>query len=297
MMGWTAAVLAGGCQTSDDVPAAAPKILAWPDGKSAAFTLSFDDGCESQVANVFPLLLQYRIHGTFYVCPSWPSFAKNEALWGTDNPYVTLGNHSFSHGKIADPAALEKELADCNAAIRRIEKGRPWPRLIAFGIPGTETVQGLCEITDAEANSIYARNNLVVRAPYYGYPVNCKDVRAMETYVDSVVAGGGFGHLDFHGVGGDWLDPGLPYFKSVMNKLNAVRESLWFAPYVEIHKYMRLRDEATIAQTVRSDGTVVLEVRSALDPKLYDIPLSVRIETSARPRIVRAGIGQTEIRP
>ena len=49
MMGWTAAVLVGGCRTSDDAPAAAPKILAWPDGKRAAFTLSFDDGCASQV--------------------------------------------------------------------------------------------------------------------------------------------------------------------------------------------------------------------------------------------------------
>lgn len=46
----------------------------WPAGKKAAFFLSFDDGCPTQVTNVFPLLTKYRIPGTFYVCPGWNLF-------------------------------------------------------------------------------------------------------------------------------------------------------------------------------------------------------------------------------
>jgi hypothetical protein len=91
---------------SPECPSSVPPGT-WPDGKKAAFYLSFDDGCPTQTKNVFPLLEKYRIPGTFYVCPEWDLFKKYEAAWSNANEYVFLGNHTMTHGKIPDKAALD----------------------------------------------------------------------------------------------------------------------------------------------------------------------------------------------
>ena len=212
---------------------------SFPEGKRAAFYLSFDDGCVSQIKNVFPRLEKYRIHGTFYVCPEWKMFKDHEQEWATTNRYVHLGNHSYTHGAITNVAILAKELADCNREILRIGWDKTWPRDIAWGIPGTETIQKLVKgITDEEVKRIYSENHVVERLPYFGYPVNCKTIQEMEAYIDRIAAEGGVGHLDFHGVGGDWLDPGLEYFEAMLKRLDSHRDVIWFAPWPEIHKVM-----------------------------------------------------------
>ena len=213
-----------------------PGEIRWPEGKSAAFYLSFDDGCLSQPKNVFPLLEKYRVPATFYVCPGWDSFKQNTSLWRTDSPYVFLGNHTMTHGAIKSVAAFESEVAACNDAIRTLtgKKGA-----VAFGIPGTETMNKLLPMaTDAEIDAALSRHDLVLRYPYHGYPVDCRTIPEMEAYVDQVLREGGVGHLDFHGVGGDWLDPGLEYFEALLRKLDANRDRLWFTDLVTLRSYV-----------------------------------------------------------
>lgn len=214
-------------------------FTSFPDGKRCAFYLSFDDGCCSQITNVFPRLAKYRIHGTFYVCPGWPSFKQHEAEWSTTNEFVHIGNHTLDHGNISNAVSLAYQVAACNEAIHRLTPRLPWPRDIAWGIPGTETMQKLVPgITGEEITKLYTDNHLVERLPYNGYPVKYRTIPEMEAYIDSVVEKGGVGHLDFHGVGGDWLDPGLEYFDAMLRKLDSHRSEIWFAPWPEIHKWM-----------------------------------------------------------
>ena len=210
----------------------------WPDGKKAAFYISFDDGCPSQIKNVFPALERYRIPATFYVCPEWKLFREHEAEWATNSQYVVLGNHTYTHGKIPDAAAFEKEVAKCNDEIRRVGADRHWPRTVSFAVPGAESVKKICAITDEQIADIYRRHSLAERLPWNGFPVTCRTIPEMEAYVDSVIAGGGIGHIDFHGVGGDWLDPGIEYFDAVMRKLDSCRADLWFASHAEIVDYL-----------------------------------------------------------
>ncbi len=209
----------------------------WPDGKKAVFMLSFDDGCPSQVTNVFPLLEKYRIPGTFYICPSWSLFTQYEQAWSNANEFVFLGNHTFTHGKIPDKAALDKELSQCNEVIRRLRPNQKGP--VSFAVPGTESMHNILEITDEELAAVYKRHNLVERSPWHGYPVQCKTKEEMLEYVDEVLASGGVGHMDFHGVGGDWLDPGLDYFKALLEKLDAHREDFWFATHTDLVNWQK----------------------------------------------------------
>lgn len=252
--------------------------LAWPENKRAAWCMSFDDCCESQATNVVPVLLEKRIPATFYCCPGWGFFWAHTNVWSMKSDCIVLGNHTFTHTGGKTPAEFEKQIADCNAAIRRVSADRRWPRLIAFGIPNTDSIHKLLKITDREIDDILSRHHLVVRAPYFGFPEACRQIRGMTTYIDSVIAGGGMGHLDFHGIGGDWLDPGLDYFKALIAKLEKERDKLWLAPFIDIHKYMRLRGESRLLAWKEDDGSLVVEMKTSLDPALYDIPLWVKVD-------------------
>ena len=65
----------------------------------------------------------------------------------------------------------------------------------------------------------------------------------MEEYVDVVLASGGVGHMDFHGVGGDWLDPGLEYFTALLEKLDSRREDIWFTTHIELVQWLENRNK------------------------------------------------------
>ena len=164
------------------------------------------------------------------------TFKAREKEWAAADEFVTLGNHTYTHGKIPDRAALEKEFSQCNEVIARLRPKQKGP--ISFAIPAAESMHKVLEITDEELADAYRRNNLVERFPWHGYPVQCKTIPEMEAYVDSVLASGGFGHMDFHGVGGDWLDPGLDYFKALLKKLDEHRDDVWFTTHIELVQWL-----------------------------------------------------------
>ena len=70
--------------------------FTWPEGKTAAISLTFDDARLSQVDKGIPLLDQYGVKATFYVSPD----AMLERLDGwkkaVDNGHE-IGNHSLNH--------------------------------------------------------------------------------------------------------------------------------------------------------------------------------------------------------
>ncbi|MGI9551212.1 MAG: polysaccharide deacetylase family protein [Aurantibacter sp.] len=68
----------------------------WPEGKSMAVSLTWDDGRKSQVEVGVPLLDRHGIKATFYVVPS----AVEEALEGWQSAVKNgheIGNHSLVH--------------------------------------------------------------------------------------------------------------------------------------------------------------------------------------------------------
>jgi len=73
-----------------------PETFQWPEGKTMAISLTWDDGRKSQVETGTPLLDEYGIKGTFYVVPA----AVEEALTGWQLAVKNgheIGNHSLLH--------------------------------------------------------------------------------------------------------------------------------------------------------------------------------------------------------
>lgn len=131
-------------------PAPAAPAFAWPEGKRAAISLSFDDARASQLTNGVPLFAELGTSVTFYLTagsigahgPDW----RKAAAAGHE-----LGNHTMSHpctGHFAwsreraledfTPARIEAEVRDANLAIAEATGVEP----VTFAYPCGQTFFG-----------------------------------------------------------------------------------------------------------------------------------------------------------
>ena len=58
--------------------------------------------------------------------------------------------------------------------------------------------------TKEEINAVLAKHHLADRPPFFGPPLTVKTLPAYLAVIDTALKKGELGHLDFHGVGGDW---------------------------------------------------------------------------------------------
>lgn len=273
------AVLAAGCLAlaaegpMDTAAIGHTDILKWKDGKQAVFLLQFDDSCASHVDYVIPELHRQGLVGTFYINPGNGPFKSRQAAWEKQIPAMGMeyGNHTFTHAGATNAAQLDVELARCSEAIARCFPDRPRERLVAFGRPGGVP----WTVSEAEQTKAFETYHLVQRPPFWGPPIHMKTVDDVLRVIDKALAEGEMGHLDFHGVGGDWLVTPKAMFAAILEKLAANRDRLWVTDMVSWHAYQAERKAASVKVLGADASAIRLDLAMALDPALYDRPLTL----------------------
>ncbi|HET7560689.1 MAG TPA: polysaccharide deacetylase family protein [Limnochordia bacterium] len=70
----------------------------WPDGTTGAVSLTFDDGRRSQLERALPLMAEYELKGTFYLCPGGENWRAYLEPWrAAHQGGHEVGNHTASH--------------------------------------------------------------------------------------------------------------------------------------------------------------------------------------------------------
>lgn len=269
---------AGETNMSEEKSAAADAdagILKWKDGKQAVFMLAFDDSCASHVDNAIPELVKRGLVGTFYINPGNGPFQSRKSAWENDIPKTGMayGNHTFKHKGAPSVEVLDEELALCSEVITRCFPDRKQPRLVSFGRPGGVP----WTISDDEKNALLKKYNLVERPSFFGYPFHVKTKEDVLKLVDKAIAKGDMGHLDFHGVGGDWLTTPMDIFIALIDKLEACKDVVWVTDAVSYHQYVVERKGAELKVVAKTDDTIKLHLACTTDPALYDLPLSLQV--------------------
>ena len=250
-------------------------MAKWKGDAKACFLLAFDDGCPSQLQNVVPLLDKYKVNGTFYLFPAGGHFSWQKDKWAKagESEYVTFGNHTIDHSGVKAPEELEPSVKKCAEAIKAMTPKEKWPRIVSFAIPGGVP----WKISKEEVAEVLKRNHHVERPAFHGPPWFCPKAEDAVKLIDTTIAKGGIEHLDFHGVGGDWLVTPVEYVEAVCKKLDASRKDVWSASAADFHKYETERNAAKIVKPVFvPNSRVSFELAvPGLDPELYDLPLTV----------------------
>ncbi len=104
--------------------------FAWPEGKKAALSLTFDDARLSQPDVGIPLLNRYRVKGTFYVTPAaverrldaWKdAVAAGHEIANHTLVHPCSANFTWSRDKAVEGYDLAKIAAEIDEADRQIE--------------------------------------------------------------------------------------------------------------------------------------------------------------------------------
>jgi len=272
--------------SSFSLPAAEPandvgstQILAWKDGRKAAFMLGFDDSAPSQLEHVVPELDKRKIVGNFYLVTGNKLYAGLKRRWeaAAKSPYVYVANHTFTHKGVNNAEELEPELAKGNEVLYALHPEHKQPYLLGFGRPGGVP----WKVTAEEQKAALAKHHLCDRPPFAGPPINYKSAAECVAFIDKTLAKGDMGQLVFHGVGGDWLVTPVEWFIAILDKLDAVRDQLWVTDVVSWHQYVTERGSAEIKNVKTDKDGTTLELTCPADPALYNLPLTLSTKVPA----------------
>jgi peptidoglycan/xylan/chitin deacetylase (PgdA/CDA1 family) len=102
-----------------------------------AVAITVDDGCETDVLAIAPVLKEFGYGATFYITTGWvgkPGYMSPAQLRELDGLGFELGSHSMTHPYLSDldESGLHREIADSKSALESII-GRP---VLHFSCPG-----------------------------------------------------------------------------------------------------------------------------------------------------------------
>ena len=289
------AVMMGVLMTTASLAAemGATRVAAWKDDRRAPLVLMFDDSMPSHVKTVLPELKRRKLVGTFYINPGSGHYKTMKSAWEKDFTAagMTLANHTFTHKGARDVAHCEEEITQCNDVLKAIataDGGHP-PTLISFGRPGVP--QGAWNVTDDELAALLAKHRLIKRPNVLFAQIHLKDGPAMIARVEKALVTGKPEAVAFHGVGGEWLSIDLPHFIALLDFIDEKRERLWITDPISIHKYETERDAAKVEVVEQGLKQIRVQLRSEVDAKTYDAPLTLITQTPAEWKAVEVTQG------
>lgn len=255
--------------------ASGTRILKWKDGKKAAYLLGFDDNGNSHLTTVIPELEKRKMVGNFYINPGGALFKRNQAKWeqAAKSPYVALHNHTFLHSGTQNAQEFEADLVKTSEAIRAMTSHLKEPRIIAFRTPGGVP----WKVSKPEVKTILTKYHMVDRPWLDGPPLTMKTLPPVLASVDTALAKGWTGFMDFHGVGGDPNSCPSEFLTALLDKLDEHRDDIWITDTVSWFQYQDERKNAEL-KVLQSDAAQVrASLTCSLDPVYYNHPLTVAI--------------------
>lgn len=256
----------------------ATRVAQWKDDKKSAFSLQLDDSLPSDIQNAVPELRKRDLTATLYINPGTDHYKKNIDQWENilpKIPGVVYGNHTMTHMGLKDYESADADLKQVNAVIFKAFPGKE-PRLISFAKPGVG--KDKWTIPDEEYQKVLKTNHLI---PREGAGLNAAvfngltTVEGMLKIVDDGIAKGTVRSILFHGIGGDWLSTPTEVFTAFLDGLVARRDQVWITDHISAHQYETERKSAKVDVLEATDKQIRLELKSATDPELYDLPLSL----------------------
>ncbi len=206
-------------------------VARWPQDRLAAISLTFDDGINTHLDFVAPILKKHHLNATFFVATAMGPWEKRKPEWkqlaldGNE-----LANHTVHHPCLLEqiiphsqdytPAMFEAEIRD---AALDLAKTLNSSRGLTFAYPCGNMSFGKPqdEVANAALYLRYVSEHAFAARAVSGGPVNADDLNVLAVADLGPTAGKGFpallaqaepafashnwGVFCFHGVGGDWL--------------------------------------------------------------------------------------------
>ncbi|MFO7729638.1 MAG: polysaccharide deacetylase family protein [Spirochaetia bacterium] len=287
------------------------EIAPWYDFKTAACSVTFDDGTLDQYLVAFPELNKHDIKATFFLITGprergvWRDGTWERLLfsWEQAREIAAYGHEIASHGSShADltklPANAHEELGKSRDTIRLHVPALP--RGMTFSWPYWRSTAELQEI--AHTYYLGARSGggeldyypirfegIPGRAPQNLFRINSLRISEefhpwdIKKHSEKVLKKGRWLVLDFHGVDNGeiperalgWDPISLQSFKTALDYIK--ERDFWIAPFGAVLRYIRERDNASVSLIEGTKSSIIFSVEDGLDNEVYSQPLSMDI--------------------
>ena len=284
-------------------PPALVTVARWPQDRLAAISLTFDDGINTHLDIVAPILNKHHLHATFFVNTGRGPWEKRKAEWkqlSVDGN--ELANHTVHHPCLLEqitphsqnytPAMFEAEIRDAALDLARalnstrgLTFAYPCGNM-SFGKPQDQVANAALFLRYVSEYSFAARavnggpvnpDELNVLAVGDLGPTAGKDFPALLAQAEPAFAGHNWGVFCFHGVGGDWLS----VTPEALDELAAYLErhpEIWTAPFGDVVRYIQERKSLSVEMTQSSAASLDLELQWPMDKRIYDVPLTLKVQ-------------------
>lgn len=255
------------------------RITNWPDNKKGAVSLTFDDGCKSQLSLGLSAIEKRGYNGTFYLVSNsvtaWDQW-RNAAQSGHE-----IGSHTKTHPHLTKlaPARMQDEIAGSKA---EIEARIPSRKCFSFAYPFGD----LDRPVESIARKVYVASR--------GGGINCglndestdisnvkgcspDDGNDIYRFTDAAERQGKWLVAIFHSVDGGKDCYGSWEFNTWTAYLDYLgTRNLWVGTFGAAVKYTRERMSAILSVLSRSRDQITLNVTDSLEDAVYDEPLTIR---------------------
>jgi peptidoglycan/xylan/chitin deacetylase (PgdA/CDA1 family) len=288
-------------------------VTRWPQDRASAISLTFDDGINTDLDYAGPILKKHHLTGTFFVTTAMGPWQKRTAEWkhlamdGNE-----LANHTVHHPCLLPqitphsqdytPEMMEREIAEAThelAAVVGSARGLTFAYPcgnMSFGEPADEVKNAARYIRYVSENSFAARG--VGVGPANPDELNVLDVNDLGPTADKgfidllklaqpAFESHNWGIYCFHGVGGDWLSI-TPEALDELAAYLARHADVWTATFGDVVRYIQERKASSIEIKHNDGSSITLAMRWPMDQKIYDVPLTLKVELPALWNNVRA---------
>lgn len=114
-----------------------------------------------------------------------------------------------------------------------------------------------------------------------------KDLGGLLDLAEPAIREHNWGVFCFHGVGGEYLSVSALAFDELAEYLDAHRE-IWTAPFGDVVRHIQERKSAVIRIHENSGGSFEVNLDWPLDSRIYDLPLTLKVEAMGGTKQVTA---------
>ncbi len=264
------------------------QLARWLDNKPAVVTYTFDDNDANQLPVALPLFDEYNYKVTFFALTraNWRPIDWEGLKAAVENGHE-VGVHTATHPDLTT-LTVEQQREEYEFAIEDIKNNIPGYNPLTVAYP-------YCNIGDSDlVSELFIAGRICSGQVIGGSPSDFNLLSSMvagsESSIqrdrdfngraDDAARAKGWTVFLLHGIDDDggYSPVASRELADHLEYMNENEATFWVATFVDVVKYIKSRDAASVTEVSADENEIVVQVSDSLDREIYDQPVTVMRE-------------------
>jgi len=251
------------------------EVGTWANFCKGAASHTFDDNTGNQLSKGVPMFNEKGFHMTMFI------IVNQISNWSAYNKAFQEGHEIASHSNSHNGAPGEYKSSQ-----QTIQKNVPGELCVSYAHPycnvqgdATSVYVAARNCSDGNPNPATPKDFGNIQSQLIGNQQGCiSGVDKLNAYAEAAATKNGWAVYLHHGIDGDHTySTSSSELKGNLEYLAKNRSILWCETFGNVARYIKERDAVSVKQKKSDNTSITIEVTDALDNKVYNYPLSLRL--------------------